>query len=118
MQLTYVIMFVDDMSAGVAFYRDTLGLPLRFASPEWTEFNTGPTTLALHPSSKDNPAGMTRLGFRVADMQACRSRLEHAGVTFTREPAPEHGVLLAEFVNPAGVRFSLSAPAEAQSARQ
>jgi len=35
MQLTYVIMFVDDMSAGVAFYRDTLGLPLRFADPEW-----------------------------------------------------------------------------------
>jgi catechol 2,3-dioxygenase-like lactoylglutathione lyase family enzyme len=118
MQLAYVIMFVDDMSAGVAFYRDTLGLPLRFAYPEWAEFDTGPTTLALHPSSKDNPAGITRLGFRVADMQACRMHLEQAGVRFTREPAAEHGVLLAEFVNPAGVRFSLSAPVEAQSARQ
>jgi len=112
MQLVYVITFVDDMAAGVAFYRDTLGLTLRFASPGWTEFDTGTTTLALHPSSQANPAGVTRLGFRVPDMTACRTQLERAGVKFTREPAPEHGVLLAEFADPAGVRFSLSAPVE------
>jgi hypothetical protein len=32
MQLVYVIVFVDDMSAGVSFYRETLKLPLRFSS--------------------------------------------------------------------------------------
>ena len=116
MQLSYVIIFVDDMTAGVEFYRDTLGLPLRFASPEWTEFDTVATTLALHPSSKENPAGISRLGFSVADMTACQARLEGAGVSFTRQPAAEHGILLAEFTNPTGVRFSLSAPMKAEPA--
>jgi catechol 2,3-dioxygenase-like lactoylglutathione lyase family enzyme len=118
MQLSYVIVFVDDMAAGVQFYRDTLSLPLRFASPGWAEFDTGTTTLALHPSSTENPAGATRLGFRVPDMAACRSHLERAGVSFTRDPVPEHGILLAEFVNPSGVRFSLSAPMEPGTASQ
>lgn len=116
MQLSYVIIFVDDMTAGVQFYRDALGLPLRFDSPEWTEFDTGATTLALHPSSKENPAGSARLGFSVPDMTACQARLERAGVRFTRQPAAEHGLLLAEFTSPTGVRFSLSAPMKAASA--
>ena len=110
MQLAYVMVFVDDMDAGVAFYREVLGLPLRFASPGWTEFDTGTTRLALHPSSKDNPAGTMRLGFQVPDMTACRKQLGHSGVTLTGEPRSEHGVLLAEFVGPAGLRNSLSAP--------
>ena len=32
-QFRYVIKFVTDMSTAVKFYRDTLGLPLRFESP-------------------------------------------------------------------------------------
>jgi len=110
MQLAYVMVFVDDMNAGVAFYRDALGLPLRFASPGWAEFETGTTTLALHPSSKDNPAGMMRLGFQVPDMAACRTQLGKAGITLTGEPRSEHGVLLGEFAGPGSVRNSLSAP--------
>ena len=116
MQLVYVIVFVDDMSAGVSFYRETLRLPLRFSSPHWSEFDTGATTLALHPSSAEYPAGTAQLGFRVPDMAACRAQLERAGVKFTREPAAEHGVLLAEFMEPAGMRFSLSAPAAPEAA--
>ena len=49
MRLNYAIKFVSDMDAGVRFYRDTLGLTLRWASPFWSEFETGETTLALHP---------------------------------------------------------------------
>ncbi|HKD55089.1 MAG TPA: VOC family protein [Steroidobacteraceae bacterium] len=110
MQLAYVMVFVDDMDAGVAFYRDALGLPLRFASPGWTEFDTGSTTLALHPSSKENPAGMMRLGFQVPDMAACRTQLGKAGIALTGEPRSEHGMLLAEFAGPGSVRNSLGAP--------
>jgi catechol 2,3-dioxygenase-like lactoylglutathione lyase family enzyme len=47
MRLAYVITFVADMDAAVAFYRDTLGFKLRFQSPGWSEFDTGSTTLAL-----------------------------------------------------------------------
>ena len=110
MQLVYIMVFVDDMTAGVSFYRDTLGLPLRFSSPGWSEFETGATTLALHPSSKDDPSGTLRLGFHVPDMAACQARLEAAGLRFTRQPTPEHGILLSEFMSSSGVRFSLSAP--------
>src|SRR6516162_4791386 len=50
-QLKYVIKFVADMDNAVKFYQDTLGLPLRFQSPGWSEFVTGETSLALHPAS-------------------------------------------------------------------
>ncbi|HTS22083.1 MAG TPA: VOC family protein [Casimicrobiaceae bacterium] len=108
MRLAYAIHFVADMDRAVAFYRDTLGLPLKFASPEWTEFSTGPTTLALHPASKENPAGTTHLGLHADDIAGAHKALTATGVRFTREPAPLHGITLAEFVDPEGARVSLS----------
>jgi lactoylglutathione lyase len=110
MQLQYLITFVADMDAEVAFYRDTLGLTVRFQSPEWTEFETGSTTLALHSSSPVHPPGTTQLGFGVSDMAELAERLQRSGLKFTREPHPEHGVLLAEFADAAGARYSVSAP--------
>ena len=49
--LTYAIKFVEDMEKAVGFHVDMLGLKLRFHSPEWSEFETGTTTLALHIAS-------------------------------------------------------------------
>ena len=68
-KLGYTIHFVADMDRAVSFYRDTLGLTLKFASPAWTEFATGETTLALHPASSQNPAGSTQLGFVSAEIE-------------------------------------------------
>jgi len=51
-----------------------------------------------------------RLGFRVADMAAFAVQLARDGLRFTREPALEHGVLLAELMDGAGTRYSVSAP--------
>ena len=98
-KLGYAIHFVADMDRAVAFYRDTVGLELKFSSPEWSEFATGATTLALHPASAENPAGTTHLGLHTDDI---------AGVRFTRAPKPEHGITLAEFVDSEGARVSLS----------
>jgi catechol 2,3-dioxygenase-like lactoylglutathione lyase family enzyme len=69
-QLRYVIKFVADMDKAVKFYRDVVGLTLKFESPGWSEFVTGETTLALHPASEKNPAGKVELGFTVADVEA------------------------------------------------
>ena len=55
-RLRYVIKFVADMDKAVKFYRDVLGLKVKFESPNWSEFVTGETTLALHPASDKNPA--------------------------------------------------------------
>jgi catechol 2,3-dioxygenase-like lactoylglutathione lyase family enzyme len=40
-RMTYAIKFVADMEQAIQFYRDVLGLPLKFQSPEWSEFATG-----------------------------------------------------------------------------
>jgi predicted enzyme related to lactoylglutathione lyase len=107
-KLGYAIHFVADMDRAVTFYRDTLGLTLKFASPEWSEFATGSTTLALHPASERNPAGTTHLGLHSDDIVGVHRALTEAGVRFTRQPTPEHGVTLAEFVDSEGARVSLS----------
>jgi predicted enzyme related to lactoylglutathione lyase len=107
-RLGYAIHFVADMDRAVAFYRDTVGLELKFSSPEWSEFATGATTLALHPASNKNPAGTTHLGLHADDVAGVHRSLSAAGVRFTRPPTPEHGVTLAEFVDSEGARVSLS----------
>jgi len=55
MRVNYAIVFVSDMKQAVSFYRDVLGLPLKFESPGWTEFPTQGATLALHKSDGSNP---------------------------------------------------------------
>ena len=107
-KLGYAIHFVADMDRAVAFYRDTVGLALKFASPDWSEFATGETTLALHPASKENPAGTTHLGLHADDIAGVHRVLTAKGVRFTRQPTPEHGITLAEFVDSEGARVSLS----------
>lgn len=65
-KLSHIIEFVADMDRAVAFYRDVIGLPLKFQSPEWNEFATGETTFALHPASDKNAAGKIELGLSVS----------------------------------------------------
>jgi predicted enzyme related to lactoylglutathione lyase len=106
--LRYVIEFVADMDRAVSFYRDTLGLDVRFESPEWSEIATGETTLALHPASSANPPGSIQLGFTVADLRAVYDTLIGRGVRFNRPPArAEFGGMLAEFLDSDGSRCSL-----------
>ena len=92
MRLNYAIKFVADMDKAVAFYRDSLGLELKFASPFWSEFATGETTLALHPASAENPAGGVQLGFTVDDLSEFYARRDELGLSFTQQPTEMHGV--------------------------
>jgi lactoylglutathione lyase len=84
--LRYVIKFVADMDKAVKFYRDVLGLKVKFESPNWSEFVTGETTLALHPASDKNPAGRVELGFTVADVEAFYREMSSKGVLFSMPP--------------------------------
>ncbi|MCH8034538.1 MAG: VOC family protein [Bacteroidetes bacterium] len=52
MRASYVIVFVSNMKRSVSFYRDELGLPLKFETPQWSEFATDGATMALHQSRK------------------------------------------------------------------
>jgi lactoylglutathione lyase len=109
MKLTYAIHFVADMDRAVAFYRDTLGLPLKFTSPHWSEFDTGQTTLALHPASEKNPPGAVELGFGVPSLANFHQELSAKGVTFSMPPSKQDfGGMLAQFVDSEGGRISVS----------
>ena len=109
-RMTYAIKFVADMQRAVHFYRDVLGLPLKFQSPEWSEFATGETTLALHLASATHPAGMVQLGFRVPDLQAFYLAMTAQGITFTQPPTSEGGSQLARFLDAEGIECSVSGP--------
>jgi predicted enzyme related to lactoylglutathione lyase len=108
-KLTYAIEFVGDMNRAVTFYRDVIGLPLKFESPDWSEFVTGETTLALHPASEKNPPGKIERGFRVPDLPKFHADMTAGGVPFPMPPSEqEFGTLLAQFVDSEGASVSVS----------
>lgn len=108
MRLNYVIKFVGNMDTAVQFYSGALGLTLRFQSPGWSEFETGETTLALHPASADNPAGSVQLGLNTVDIDNFYAAGQAEGLRFTSPPADMHGRKIARFVDPDGAEISVS----------
>lgn len=108
MKLAYAIEFVADMDRAVKFYRDVVGLPLKFQSPGWSEFTTAETTLALHPASDKNPAGKIDLGFTVGDLQKFYQEMQAKGVKFPMPPTKQDfGNVLAQFVDSEGAHPSV-----------
>ena len=116
-KLTYAIKFVADMDRAIRFHRDTLGLPLKFQSPGWSEFATGETTLALHPASEKNPAGKLELGFQVDDLRKFHQEMLAQGLTFSMPPTKqEYGAYLAQLMDSEGAHYSVSGGWPVQSA--
>jgi predicted enzyme related to lactoylglutathione lyase len=107
-KLKYVIKFVADMDRAVKFYRDVLGLPLNFQSPDWSEFVTGETTLALHPATQKKPAGSVELGFNVSDLERFYQEMTAKGLQFSMPPTKQDfGGVLAQFVDSEGGHCSV-----------
>ena len=109
------------MTRSVEFYRDKLGLPLKFESKDWTEFETGATTLALHrgaaatATSKDAGrrelyAGTCCIGFNVDNLEKTFEDLKSRGVMFVMPPTPreEEGIKLAVCLDPDGLPISMA----------
>jgi lactoylglutathione lyase len=110
--LIYAIKYVADMDKAVTFYRDKLGLGLRFQSPFWTEFDTGATTLALHHASPEHPPGSCSLGFRTPGLHQAYAERDALGLDFSAPPAPLHGADIARLLDSEGAEISVSdAPA-------
>ena len=117
LRLNFAIIFVSDMSRSVAFYRDVLGLPLKFESPEWTEFAGEGGTIALHisdlskPEPTDhtaNPAGSCIPGLCVPTLDEFHQRMIEHTVPCIQEPNETVGVRLAQYLDPDGLEFSVS----------
>jgi lactoylglutathione lyase len=113
MRIDYAIVFVSDMSRSVAYYRDVIGLPLKFETPEWTEFATEGSTLALHKAGEGslgdpNAPGTCRTGFSVPDIEAFHERMMEHGVECVEAPRESFGAKLAQYADPDGMHFGVS----------
>jgi len=116
-ELMEVILYVQDMNAQVAFYRDRFGLEVTypqgvrdFSQESWVMLATGQCTLVLHGG------GRRRLGedapkivFRVRDIEAARRELLDQGVALGEARSPAPGVLVCDGVDPEGNKFSIEA---------
>ena len=119
-QLDYTMIVVSDMQRSVEFYRDKLGIPLKFQSPDWTEFATGTTTLALHgggvastqPPAGDPSkiAGACSIGFNVDDVDKTYEELKAKGIRFVMAPMQREGegIKLAVAIDPDGLPVSFA----------
>lgn len=119
-QIDYTMVVVSDMQRSVEFYRDKLGIPLKFQSPDWTEFDTGVTTLALHaggiprehPETGDQSkiAGACSIGFNVEDVDKTFDELRGKGVLFVMPPTQREGegIKLTVCLDPDGLPISFA----------
>lgn len=113
MQIAYVNVFVNDHQRAVAFYRDTLGLPLLHASPEFgfAAFQAGGVRLGVAVAGADKQELVGRhsgVGFEVPDLVAAHARLAGLGVQFTMPPTRQPwGGFMAMFADGDGNVFYL-----------
>jgi lactoylglutathione lyase len=119
-QLDYTMVVVSNMERSVEFYRDKLGLPLKFQTPEWTEFATGATTLALHgggvvpttPPAGDptKHAGSCSIGFNVENVDKTYEELQTRGIRFVMPPTQREGegIRLAVCIDPDGLPIAFA----------
>ena len=115
-KIAQLLIPVDNLDHGVAFYRDTLGLPLLFAAPpQMAFFSCGGIRLlvGVMPAGQAAQRGST-IYFEVADIKGTASALKAKGVVFAAEPhvvnrTPRSELWLAEFRDPDGNQLALMA---------
>ena len=95
LRMNYVIVFCSDMTRSVAFYRDTMGFPVKRWSEKWTELHTGSAMLALHlaaPSRGDKwrpgafESGQAHPSFEVLDLDRFYEEKKSKGIEFLQPP--------------------------------
>ena len=100
-RLGYAIFFVSDLGRSIAFYRDTLRLPFRFANESYAEFATEGAKFSLFARSglpgligSEAPSGeipwpQGEVAFFCDDVDAEHERLLSAGVRILAAPADQ-----------------------------
>jgi predicted enzyme related to lactoylglutathione lyase len=107
---TTLMVYVRDMDRSVAFYRDTLGLPLEMQSPGWSQFTLADgAILGLHvarESATPHPGFVP--GFAVDDVKQAKERLVSAGARITGDFHDIPGGVVLEFTDPDGNEITVS----------
>lgn len=86
-----IILLVADMKKSIEFYKDILGLPLKYQSEDWTEFFGNGTLLALHPAKEreKTKSATILVGFMINDLDTTVKLLKEKKVKFFKEPREE-----------------------------
>jgi predicted enzyme related to lactoylglutathione lyase len=115
-RIWYVNVFVRDLGRAVAFYRDTLGLPLQFEDEKFGYASFAPEGVRfgvarVDPSAPGSAAlvgRQTGVGFGVPDLDAAHRELEAKGVRFPMAPSKQPwGGYMATFADVDGNLFYL-----------
>lgn len=108
-RLWYATVFVTDFPRALAFYRDTLGLPLRFADEEYghASFATEGALFSLQKIEAGEAPRFsgrhTGIGFGTRDLDEEYEKLKSRGVRFTQAPTKmAWGGYLSLFADPDG----------------
>lgn len=103
-----VRVFVRDQAEAVRFYRDVLGLQIRWESPTVALFDTGTATLMIEPAGDDESDGVLTPRFlgvtlTAPDIDAVYRTLSLRGVEFLHPPqAQPWGGIMTHFRDPSG----------------
>jgi len=121
-ELMEIIVYVEDMDAQVAFYRDSLGLDVNYPAglddygdQVWVELDAGSCILALHGGGQRRiGADAPKIVFRAQDVNAVREELLGRGVKVgeVRDDVP--GKLICDGVDPEGNKFAIESHKEAR----
>jgi lactoylglutathione lyase len=96
--LAYAILFAADLERSIRFYRDVLGMSLRFSTESYAEFETEGAKFALYARAhlpeligQEAPADRApwpqgEIAFFVEDPDAEHDRLRDAGVAILAPP--------------------------------
>ena len=122
-RLGYAIVYVSDLERSIAFYRDVVGLPFRFANESYAEFETEGAKFALYARShlpeligREVPAGdapwpQGEVAFLVKDVGAEHRRLRSAGAILLTPPTERPwGERTIHLLDPDGFVVELTQP--------
>lgn len=119
-QLRNIVWPVPDVSVALAFYRDVVGLPVKFVDGDrYAALDAGGITLALASAAEDLTDGVPAFSLRVDDLAEAVAELTAAGATVVTPPTAGPHELRAVLRDPAGQLFiaysALPAPEQAAS---
>ena len=106
-----IIHPVEDLDAALAFYRDALGLELKFRDGDrFCALDAGGVTIALAAGAERSAtAGATAVSYRVDDVAAAVEQLVGAGAELVRGPEEGPHEVRAALRDPAGNVLSIYA---------
>jgi catechol 2,3-dioxygenase-like lactoylglutathione lyase family enzyme len=111
--IAQIALASNDPPALVAFYRDSLGLPVLFEASGMTFFQTGAARLMIGPRQPDQQIGGDAVVyFEPRDWSAAEAKLEAAGIAFLHpaqvvQRAPGRELALRAFKDPEGHALAL-----------